>query len=64
METSKTNVYLVYLVGPKGSIEANSFELITNSLTEAQKALEALMLSYEGGEMKTVVVKARGSKGV
>jgi hypothetical protein len=54
METSKVNVYLV---GPKGSVAANSFELMTNSLPEAQKALEAL----EEGEMKTIVVK--GSKG-
>ena len=57
METSKTNVYLV---GPKGSTEANSFELMTNSLIDALEALA----NIDEGEMKTVVVKARGSKGV
>jgi len=55
METSKTQVYLV---GPKGSVELNSFDLMTNSLTEAQEALEA----YDEGEMKVIVVKAKGGK--
>jgi len=54
METSKVNVYLI---GPKGSVEANSFELMTNSLIDALEALA----SIDEGEMKTIVVK--GSKG-
>ena len=46
----------VYLVGNKGAVKANSFELMTNSLEEARKAVS----SIPEGELK--VIKVQGGQ--
>lgn len=46
----------VYLVGKKGAVKANSFELMTNSLEEARQAVSRT----PQGEMK--VIKVHGGQ--
>ena len=43
----------VYLVGKKGAVRANSFELMTNSLEEARQAV----YNIPQGEMKVIKVQ-------
>ncbi len=43
----------IYLVGNKGAVKANSYELMTNSLDEARKAVSAI----PEGEMRVIKVR-------